>query len=540
MKTGTRAGIYCRISTDREDGRLGVERQEKDCRELCAERKWDVGGVYIDNNISASSGADRPEYRRLLDDIKRGTVDVVVVWEQDRLVRRPSEFEEFISICDKAGTDLATCNGDISIRSGDLVFARIKSALAAEEARRSSQRIRRAKLEQARRGEDHGGRRAFGFNEDRVTINQDEAALIREAARRVLGGETLYAIQQDWIRRRLPTVTGRGSWRVNVIREALIRPRSTGLREHTVGRDKSTTVTFEAMWPAILERETWEQVRAILLSPSRKPNPPTRGYPLRGVLRCGLCGTYLTSMVREGRRSYGCRKEQGSGCGGVRIGAERVESFVFALLLPLADAAIVREALKTQEQGDVQETRQLVVENAADETTILELEADYYQHKVIDRTTFLRQTRVLNDRIDQRDGRLAALRGKSALDLSEGQAGRDWDKKTADQKRLVVLSLVKEIRIGRHSVKGSNGLDVSRISFIWRFDALEEGVRHFFRDRPTSEVDDWFESYKDGWGPEKKNPWRVGNIQSHSVELADGTVVYKKDFERYGIRHRAL
>ena len=48
------AGIYLRISEDRRDG-AGVERQEKECRELADRIGWLVIDVFTDNDISASS-----------------------------------------------------------------------------------------------------------------------------------------------------------------------------------------------------------------------------------------------------------------------------------------------------------------------------------------------------------------------------------------------------------------------------------------------------------------------------------------------------
>ena len=47
-RANVRAAIYTRISKDTEDTRLGVERQEKDCRRLCADRGWTVVDVYCD------------------------------------------------------------------------------------------------------------------------------------------------------------------------------------------------------------------------------------------------------------------------------------------------------------------------------------------------------------------------------------------------------------------------------------------------------------------------------------------------------------
>src|SRR5205807_989252 len=93
------AGIYCRISDDREGSAAGVRRQEADCRGLAARRGWEVAEVYVDNDVSAYSGRMRPAYRRLLEDVKAGHVDAVVVWHLDRLHRRPAELEEFFEVC---------------------------------------------------------------------------------------------------------------------------------------------------------------------------------------------------------------------------------------------------------------------------------------------------------------------------------------------------------------------------------------------------------------------------------------------------------
>ena len=83
---------------------MGVARQEADCRELAVRKGWLVGGVYVDNDISAADVRKRrPEYERLLDDIKAGIVDGVLAWDADRLHRRPVELEGFFEVADAAG-----------------------------------------------------------------------------------------------------------------------------------------------------------------------------------------------------------------------------------------------------------------------------------------------------------------------------------------------------------------------------------------------------------------------------------------------------
>ena len=98
-----RVGIYVRISDDRVGAGLGVARQEADCRQRAEALSWPVMDVYCDNDLSAYTGRQRPEYRRMLRDLEAGRVDVVLAWHTDRLHRSPRELEEFIDLCERRG-----------------------------------------------------------------------------------------------------------------------------------------------------------------------------------------------------------------------------------------------------------------------------------------------------------------------------------------------------------------------------------------------------------------------------------------------------
>src|SRR3954447_23762852 len=95
------AAIYARISRDREGAGLGVERQEADCRALAKRLGWEVVAVYVDNDISAYSGKPRPQYRAMLDAVRARQVQGIVAWHSDRLHRRPTELEEFITLAEE-------------------------------------------------------------------------------------------------------------------------------------------------------------------------------------------------------------------------------------------------------------------------------------------------------------------------------------------------------------------------------------------------------------------------------------------------------
>src|SRR4051794_31689797 len=167
-----RTGIYARISSDREGDNLAISRQLADCRALAERCSWKVVEEYVDSDLSAYSGKQRPAYLSLLEEIEAGLIEAVVVYHADRLHRHPRELEDFISLCERTGTMMATVSGDVdlSTHEGQLV-ARIMGAVARKESDDKSRRIRRKHEEIAQAGRPSGGgTRPFGYESDHRTV----------------------------------------------------------------------------------------------------------------------------------------------------------------------------------------------------------------------------------------------------------------------------------------------------------------------------------------------------------------------------------
>jgi len=145
----TRVAIYNRISNDPQGIEAGVERQRHDCEALAGRLGWQVHDTYVDNDLSAWTGKRRPDYQRMLADIKAGKVDAVIVWHEDRLTRLPRELEEFADACLRAGVHrLVSCYGDTDFSNADdMLTLRIKGAVAKNQADAASRRLRRKHLE---------------------------------------------------------------------------------------------------------------------------------------------------------------------------------------------------------------------------------------------------------------------------------------------------------------------------------------------------------------------------------------------------------
>jgi DNA invertase Pin-like site-specific DNA recombinase len=145
------AAVYLRQSVDRYGDELAISRQREDCLKLCDGRGWSPH-EYLDNDTSATKGR-RPAYERMLDDIRAGDIGAVVVWDLDRLHRRPMELEHFIDLADEKHVALASVGGDADLSTDNgRLFARIKGAVARAEIERKSARMKRAARQRAEAG----------------------------------------------------------------------------------------------------------------------------------------------------------------------------------------------------------------------------------------------------------------------------------------------------------------------------------------------------------------------------------------------------
>lgn len=461
-----RAALYCRISKDAEARGLGVARQEADCRALAERRDWSVADVYVDNDVAASrlqgQRRTRPEYGRLLEDIRESRVDAVIAWENDRLGRDPLEFEEFILLCEQVGLrHLVTVSGELDVTEGrGLLEARIKAAVAAEETRKLGQRLRRKHEELADRGRFHGGKRPYGYRSvggGQLEVVPKEAVLIREAASRVLAGETLYGICGDFNRRGELSAAGAG-WRTPTLRGILISGTVAGRRVYK-GSDVGP-----ATWEAILDEATSRALASALRRQSRAGRPPVN--LLSGGLVVCSCGSNLYGQRRSnGRRTYICpvpsHPDKPGGCGGVSVTAEPLEEWVSeAVLIALDTPALADQAEQSATGGD---TALRLLEARLDELTLM------FTAGELDRRGLQLGRADLEAQIEGERRRLAqTARNRARAELPRGEELRAaWPSMTLSMKRSV-LAAVLEHAVVNPTEKHGPTFSPERVELVWR------------------------------------------------------------------------
>jgi site-specific DNA recombinase len=464
-----RAAIYTRISLDRSGEGAGVERQRADCEALCAARGWEILDVFEDNDRSAYNGKERPAYERLTALVASGDVDVVVAWHPDRLWRSVLEQQTFLVLGRDAGLKLvATPTAEYDPADGDDSFMQtLLTAVAQKESADKSRRMRRRQADKAERGEFHGGRRAFGHNANRTKIVAKEAKLIREAARRVLGGEEMMSVCNDFIRRSIPSATG-GRWRSDTLKSLLQQPRLAGLRDH------HGQVVADATWPAILDRDTHERLVALFAARRRGPvERPARKNLLVRLLRCSRCGRFLlASAMSKDVPRYLCPPPAKGGCSGVTIVARRAEERVRDLVLEHLDTPEFARALQEARQAATEndhDVAALLDQVTRDRARLLEL-GDMLADGELSRAEYGRLTAKVELQITDAESRLARAETVIPADL-EGQGARlaeAWEAMTLDEKRTLI-GAVAECFVVKPAPRPRNVFQPERVQPVWRF-----------------------------------------------------------------------
>jgi site-specific DNA recombinase len=460
-----RAGIYARISSDREGDNLAIGRQLEDCKQLAEAKGWQVVERYVDSDISAYSGKRRPEYERMLEEIEAGVVEAVIVYHSDRLHRHPRELEDFIDLCQRHKTRLATVTGetDLATHDGQLI-ARIQGAVARKESDDKSRRIRRKHEELAQAGRvSGGGTRPFGYEADKRTLRPDEAATIRDCVRRVLAGDSLRSLCTDLNGDGVRTVTGR-QWSPQTLRRLLLSARISGQREHR------GEIVAKAEWPAIITPADTQRLRAKLQDPDRRTNRSARRYLLARLLRCGNCGSRLYSRPREnGSRRYVCASGPGfGGCGKLTIVAEPLEQFILEAVLHRLDSAELPKALNGSAADPAGSEWQAEIERA--QAKLGELAALWAEGE-IGRNEWLTARRPIEKRLDTAKKRLAAVNRTTTITPHLGNSDElreHWEEMTLSRQEQIVAALLEHVVVGPGR-RGFNRFDRSRLQPVWRY-----------------------------------------------------------------------
>ena len=284
------AAIYIRVSTDaqREEG-YSIDAQKEMLTAYCVSKSIKKYEYYVDGGFSGSN-IERPELKRLIDDIKSGKVSCVIVYKLDRLSRSQKDTLYLIEdVFNPQGVDFISLNEsmDTSTPLGRLMLG-ILSAFAQLERENIRERTSMGLKERIKEGYWMGGGRVpFGYDYDSkigVLVPNSDAETVKKVFELYINGYSTNSIAQML-----------GLSYEKMARQILNRKTYAGYICYK-GEE------FKGKHKPIISLETYEKAMQIKLERSGKKHIAGANL-LTGLVRCGCCGAKMR-YHRWGKAGY--------------------------------------------------------------------------------------------------------------------------------------------------------------------------------------------------------------------------------------------
>ncbi len=334
------AAIYCRLSQD--DGDLGesgsIQTQKAILTRYCKDNHIAIGEIYCDDGYTGQN-FNRPDFRRMMDDIERGKINVVIVNDLSRFGREYAEmgliiehyFEEkgvrFISLYDRVDT----------AKSKDNLIMAITNVMNSFYARQSSSKTKAAHRARAQDGMYLAGHALFGYMKDpndrhKLIIDPPAADVVRTIFQLFADGVGYVRMTKILRERKIlnpmayfnqnnPDYFKSDYWRkpfdwhATSVRSILMNQAYIGnvvfgktkvkglFDKKRIPAPQEEWIIVENVHEPIISRALWDTVQQLMKS-RRRENSKGEVQMFAGLVKCSKCGSSLNVNFDKKKGKY--------------------------------------------------------------------------------------------------------------------------------------------------------------------------------------------------------------------------------------------
>lgn len=338
-----RAAIYCRLSS--EDGAdhesMSIGNQRALLTEYVEKQGWEVIDTYIDDGFSGTN-FDRPGFQRMIADIEKGRINLVITKDLSRLGRNyimcgqyteiyfPERHVRYIALNDGVDTLNQTSSMDIT------PFKHILNDMYAKDI---STKIKSTLHTKARRGEYLGALDPYGYlrhpdDKHKLIINEETAPIVRrifEMSAAGMGSRSICTVLNDEgilspaeytrFRKHDPTKDGefvrKRFWCQTYLRSILKNEMYVGCmvqgRQYTPSYrskkrepvPKEDWIVVPDMHEPIVTRELFDEAQKKMQARKKVIKPLDEPRLFSGLFYCEACGTAMRQhTTANGKYTY--------------------------------------------------------------------------------------------------------------------------------------------------------------------------------------------------------------------------------------------
>lgn len=296
------ADIYIRVSTlDQAREGFSLPEQKEKLIEFCKSKGYGIHKIYADEGISAKDDK-RPAYQQMINDIKNGTVNVIVALKLDRLTRSVFDVEKLMKLLNKYGCDLY-CKDDDSntLTSNGRMYIRLTTAFSQNEIERCSERTKFGMVGAIKAGHIPN-RTLIGFKRIDKKLVPDELTkdIIIRMYDLYLEGKSYQGIANIYNKEE---ILGRINWLDSTIQKIMTNELYKGDFVH--GKRTKHPIYYEDVVEPIVAKEKWNACQYQTKRNARHYER-TATYLFTNKLKCSVCGNFLggKATTKKNGNSY--------------------------------------------------------------------------------------------------------------------------------------------------------------------------------------------------------------------------------------------
>lgn len=335
---------YTRVSTlEQSIEGYSISEQEARLQKYCEAQGWKLIKIYTDAGKTGAT-MNRPALKEMLEDIKKGFYDKVIVYKLDRLSRSQKDTlwlieDAFLS----HGVDFESMQERFDTGSSfGRAMVGILAVFAQLEREQIKERMSMGKEGRAKEGKWHGGGYSpigYDYKDGELLINPYEAVQVREVFALYAGGSSIKQIEEAFNNKGYSHA--HGGYNHITLKRMLENELYIGIVKHKGEKYKGIheAIIDEATFFKVQERRKLEKDKA-----SGRPSSSTY---LSGLLYCGKCGgRYACTAHADGGkyRYYTCYNRRpvnkamfsGERCDNTNYRVDKLEDIVLGELKKLA------------------------------------------------------------------------------------------------------------------------------------------------------------------------------------------------------------
>ena len=297
------AGIYIRVSTyDQAREGFSLREQEERLKEFCKFKRYNIYKVYQNAGISAKNDK-RPAYQEMIEDVKKGNINVIVALKLDRLTRSVYDIEKLMKFVNDYECDI-DCMADESntTTSNGRMVMRIMTSVSQNEIEKCSERTKFGMAGAIKNGHIPN-RTGLGFKRENKKLVPDP--LTKDIIVRIfdlyLEGKSHQAIANIYNKEK---VLGKTNWYDSTKQKILTKELYKG--DYVNGKRTKHPTYYENVIEPIVSKEKWESCQYQKLRNARHYER-TATYLFTNKLKCSKCGNFLgghATTKTNGKKYY--------------------------------------------------------------------------------------------------------------------------------------------------------------------------------------------------------------------------------------------